>query len=154
MDFALFIVACLTSINIQVTSPKADTLHQQGIEGVVYRKGGNRMPAPNRRPPAPAGAVSTVYIYELTNDSQTLRQGTTPYYRAIYTRFVCQVDTDSSGNFHVSLPPGNYSIFTKKGDLFYASQRDEKNNIAPVTVSPGKMSRVQCSVESDHKPLY
>jgi hypothetical protein len=65
-----------------------------------------------------------------------------------------QVDTDDKGHFKVLLPVGLYSIFTKKGDLFYASRRDEKNNLAPAEVLSGKMTKVECSVESDHKPVY
>ena len=62
--------------------------------------------------------------------------------------------TDEKGNFNIPLPPGTYSVFTKKGNLFYATRRDEQNNIAPVKVLPGKMTRVDCSVESNQKVLY
>jgi hypothetical protein len=65
-----------------------------------------------------------------------------------------QANTDDKGNFSILLPPGTYSVFTKKGDLFYATRRDEKNNIAPVKVLPRKMTRVDCKVESDHKVVY
>jgi hypothetical protein len=75
-------------------------------------------------------------------------------YRSVQTPLVRQTDTDDSGHFRILLPPGTYSVFTKKGSLFYATRRDEKNNIAPVEVLPGKMTRVDCSVESDHAAVY
>jgi hypothetical protein len=114
------------------------------------------------------GVKATVCIFELTSDNQVVRKGgaspgaggggssggSSPYYQAVLTHLIRQVDTDDKGYFQVALPPGTYSVFTKKGDLFYASQRDEKNNIAPVKVSPGKITRIQCSVESDHKVVY
>ena len=125
----------------------------QGIEGTVFGKGGNLMPAPNRKPSVPKNGIrATIYIYELTNISQVDRTGQSPYYPAIHTRLIQQADTDDKGHFKVLLPAGSYSIFTKKGDLFYASRRDEKNNIAPVEVLPGKMTKVDCSVESGHQP--
>jgi hypothetical protein len=127
----------------------------QGIEGTVYRVGGNRMPAPNSRPSAsPKGVRAVLYVYELTNISQVDRVGQAPYYQAIHTKLIQQAKTDDKGHFKVSLAAGLYSVFTKKGDLFYASTRDEKNNLAPVEVLPGKMTKVDCSVESDQKPVY
>jgi hypothetical protein len=130
-----------------------DTLHQ-GIEGTVIRVGGNHMPDPHHPAGPPAGVRSTVYIFELTNIGQVIRQGSSPYYSSIGTRFVQQAETDEKGHFRAGLPPGTYSLFTKKGDLYYASRMDDKNNIAPVEVIPGKMTPVECRVESDHKAVY
>jgi hypothetical protein len=130
---------------------------QQGITGTVRNVSGNHMPAPNRRPQNPgitAGVKATVCVFELTNLSQVIQLGSSPYYRAVSTRLVRRTETDSTGNFSIPLPPGIYSVFTQKGDLFFATRRDEKNNIAPVEVKPGKMTRVECSVESDHKGIY
>jgi len=139
-----------------------------GISGTVYRLSGNHMPAPNRHPHlsgdtgrtsgARSGVKATVCIFPLTADNQVIRPAGTgsssPYYKAVLTHLIRQVDTDDKGYFQVALPPGTYSVFTKNGDLFYATQRDEKNNIAPVKVLPGKITRIQCSVESDHKVVY
>ncbi len=120
------------------------------------------------------GVKATVCIFELTSDSQVVRPTGSgpggasrsgpgsanrsgpgsPYYKAILTHLIRQVDTDDKGFFQVALPPGTYSVFTKKNDLFYATQRDENNNIAPVKVLPGKITRIQCSVESDHSVVY
>jgi hypothetical protein len=156
MDFsALIIVAVLTVCPCGVPSQTS------GIEGKVYLVSGNRMPSPPRRPgdtirPSAEGpgVKGTVCVYELTNDSQVIRQGTSPYCQAVHTRLVRQVDTDDMGNFNIPLPPGTYSVFTKKGNLFYATRRDEQNNIAPVKVLPGKMTRIDCSVESNQKVVY
>jgi len=139
---------------------------ESGISGTVYRLSGNHMPAPNRRPrpivdSARPGVKATVCIFELTSDNQVVRAGSgnsgtsnSPYYQAVLTHLIRQIETDDQGHFQVVLPPGTYSVFTKKGNLFYATQRDEKNNIAPVKVLPGKITRIQCSVESDHKVVY
>jgi hypothetical protein len=147
--------------------PNRDLFQQSGIEGKVLLVSGNRMPSksPGRRsdsisaagrPPdaAAPGVASIVCVFELTNDSQVVRQGISPYCQAVHTRLIRQTDTDDKGNFSILLSPGTYSVFTRKGDLFYATRRDEKNNIAPVEVTPGKMTRVNCSVESDHKVVY
>jgi hypothetical protein len=133
---------------------------RSGIRGTVYSIGGNHMPAPNRRridsgatKYPPHGVKATVCIYSLTSDSQVVHADPT-HYRAVLTPLISCIETDEKGQFQVFLPPGTYSVFTKKGELFYASRRDEKNHIAPVEVLPGKMTWVSCSVESDHKAVY
>ncbi|MES1160013.1 MAG: carboxypeptidase regulatory-like domain-containing protein [Bacteroidota bacterium] len=133
--------------------PKA-AADDQGIEGIVYPVSGNRMPSPDRKTAPPRGIKSTVYVFERTNINQVTRQGQTSYYLVINTKLVKQADTDDSGYFKISLPPGTYSIFTRKGDLFYASRRDEKNNIAPVEVLPGKFTKVDCKIEGERKAVY
>jgi hypothetical protein len=144
---------------------------QSGIQGRLILVAGNRMPAPPRHPrdmvgrpgdtvglPGDTvgrpGVKGTVCVFELTNDRQVTRQGTSPYCEAVHTKMICQADTDDKGNFRIPLPPGTYSVFTRKGNLFYATRRDEKNNIAPVRVLPGTMTRIDLSVESDQKVLY
>jgi hypothetical protein len=112
------------------------------------------MPSPHYHPGPPAGVKATICVFDLTNDNQTKKTGRPGLYSEIQTRLIRQIDTDDSGHFRIELPPGNYSVLTKKGNLFYATRRDEKNNIAPVEVLPGKMTRVECSVESDHTAVY
>jgi hypothetical protein len=135
-------------------------ISDEGIEGIVYPVSGNHMPSPDRKPgppgsrSGPRGIKSTVYVFELTNSSQVTRQGQSSYYPVINTKLVKQADTDDTGYFRIKLPPGFYSVFTRKGDLFYASRRDEKNNIAPVEVVAGKFTRIDCKIEGDRKPVY
>jgi hypothetical protein len=127
-----------------------------GIEGLVTSVSGNRMPSPSLKPgPHPGtGVRSTVCVFRLTNTSQATRQGQSAWYTAVGTELVAQADTDEKGRFVVMLPPGQYSVFTRKGDLYYASRMDEKNNISPVQVLPGKMTKLECRVESVHKAVY
>jgi hypothetical protein len=181
MDFQGLIMAiCLASFPIPGSLSRhnvfqATAIFQaSGIEGRVYQLSGNQMPSPRRHGPPPGfpsaadspsvasptpkskgtGVTGTVCVFELTNDTQVVRQGTSPYCQTVHTRLIRQANTDDKGNFSILLPPGTYSVFTKKGDLFYATRRDEKNNIAPVEVLPGKMTRVDCRVESAHKVIY
>jgi hypothetical protein len=167
MDFsALIILAALAATPVPhsthaILQSAGMRAQNSGIEGKVYQLSGNRMPSPPRHPgdtirrsPEGPGVKGTVCVFELTNDSQVSRQGTSPWCEAVHTRLIRQVDTDDKGNFKIQLPPGTYSVFTKKDNLFYAGRRDEQNNIAPVKVLPGKMTRVDCSVESNQKVVY
>jgi len=154
MDFRAFIIkGCVALCAVLPVYPIAP-LQQQGIEGVARRITGNRMPSPKYHPGPPAGTHTTICIFALTNQNQVTNAGPAGLYSAVHTNLVRQEDTDDSGHFRILLPPGTYSVFTKKGQLFYATRRDEKNNIAPVEVLPGKITRVDCSVESEHTAVY
>lgn len=144
MDFQGVIVVCCLALAFQI----------QGIEGTARRPAGNHMPSPRHHPGLPAGTRATICVFALANDSQATHAGAPGLYSSVHTRLIRQLETDDSGRFRIQLPPGTYSVFTKKGKLFYATRRDEKNNIAPVEVLPGKMTRVDCSVESDHRVVY
>jgi hypothetical protein len=164
MDFSAFIIVFAQAFpapSARPSFPPGMRAQQSGIQGKVYLLYGNRMPSPPRRPgdtirysSEGPGVKGTVCVFALTNDSDIVRKGTSPWCEAVHTRLIRQVDTDDKGNFAILLPPGTYSVFTKKDNLFYASRRDQWNNIAPVKVLPGKMTRVDCSVESNQKVVY
>jgi len=136
-------------------SPKDTTCPgNQGIKGVVRMASGNQMPAPGvKRGPLPS-VKAQVYVFELTNISQVVRKGSSPYYSAVHTRLVTVVDTDSTGHFCVCLPEGRYSLFTRSGEWYFASRRDVDNNLAPAEVSKGKMTQVECHIEGSRPPVY
>ena len=120
-----------------------------GIEGYIFKISGNRMPSPNSKLSPPKGIPAMLYIYEQTNLNQLTRVNETAFYRDISTRLVRTTESDASGYFSVSLPPGQYSLFTKKDALFYANYFDGKNNVAPVKVVSGKVTQVNVNVDYD-----
>jgi hypothetical protein len=151
-----YLLACLAVFGLLLRNGSAfaqDSL-RQGIAGTVYRVGGNHMPDPHHPARPPAGVRAAVYVFELTNISQVVRQGSSPYYPSVRTRLIGQTESDDKGHFQLWLAPGFYSLFTKKGNLYYGSRMDEKNDIAPVKVLPGKVTSVECRVESAHKVVY
>jgi hypothetical protein len=125
---------------------------RQGIEGHIYRVQGNQMPSPDIKPSAPPPLQTTLYIYELTNRSQALPAGEASFYRLIRTKLVKTVQSDKKGHFKVRLQPGQYSLFIKKDDLFYANISDDKDNLAPVTVSAGKYTTID--IKGDWGAVY
>src|ERR1700759_5366615 len=94
-------------------------LQNQGIQGTARRPAGNRMPSPKYHPGPLPGVHATICVFTLTTENQTTSAGTAGLYSAVHTRLVRQIDTDDSGRFSILLPPGTYSVFTKKGQLFY-----------------------------------
>lgn len=126
---------------------------KEGIKGYVYLVKGNQMPSPGEPLPAKNPLSTTLYIYELTNVNQVTRsEPHAPFYSAIQTKLIKQVESNKKGYFKVKLPPGQYSIFVKKGNLFYANLFDDKNNIAPIKVEKGKFAEVE--VRADYDAVY
>jgi hypothetical protein len=113
-----------------------------GIKGHVYLVTGNQMPSPDQMPSQPKGIKTTLYIYSLTNINEVSREGNSPFFKSISTEPVKEVQTDENGFFKIKLKPGVYSLFVKKGALFYSSQFDEKNNIHPIEVKKGNTTEV------------
>ena len=120
-----------------------------GIEGYMFLISGNRMPSPDAKLSPPKGVKAVLYIYELTSLAQVTRQGESAFYTSIHTRLVQSVTSDDKGYFFVSLPPGEYSLFTKKDALFYANNFDGSNHIAPVKVVSHKVTQVNVNIDYD-----
>jgi len=136
------------SLPVLLTSAYAQG-KKTGIEGYIFRISGNRMPSPDVNLSPPKGEKAVLYIYELTSLSQVTRQGESAFYSSIRTRLVRSVSSDERGYFFVSLPPGEYSLFTKKDALFYANNFDGNNHIAPVKVVAQKVSQVNVNIDYD-----
>jgi hypothetical protein len=116
---------------------------KQGIQGQILWEAGNQMPSPDAPPSSGRrGVERTVYIYELTNSSQTTSQDGV-FHTAIQTKLITQVKTDANGNFAVQLKPGRYSLFTKEEKGLYANLFDGEMNIFPVEVKEGEVTTVE-----------
>jgi hypothetical protein len=140
----LIIISC-SSLQVKKSTP----LINQGVEGYIYFISGNQMPSPNRKPSSPKGIKTTLYIYQLTNINQLTRQGQSVFYTAVHTKLITKVESDTTGYFKVQLASGSYSLFTKKEALFYASIFDKDNNIAPVQVFAGKITKAEVRIDYD-----
>lgn len=115
---------------------------EQGIAGKVLWQAGNQMPSPDVPPSKGRGVQRTLYIYELTNNTQA-KTINGVFHTDIQTKLVTQIETDANGNFAVSLEPGKYSLFTKEEKGLYANLFDDKNNIFPVEVKEGQVTNVE-----------
>lgn len=141
--YALTITACSPLKN-----KRSPNMAQQSIEGFVYNIVGNHMPSPNFPVQSQIGVLTTIYIYEATNIKDVSRKGNSAFYLTINKKIVTTIQSDSTGYFAVALPVGNYSLFTKIGNLFYANAFDIENNIALVKVEPGKITKTVIKIDA------
>jgi hypothetical protein len=127
-------------------------IKKQGIEGYLHNVSGNQMPSPDIKPSPPKGVKGSIYVYQLTNINQAVKKPGSSFYSSVSTRLVKRVESNSKGYFSVTLPVGKYSLFIKKDTVLYANRFDSQNNIAPVEVKAGKMTKVD--VRMDHNAVY
>jgi hypothetical protein len=153
MNKILFYVLGVLSVAVSCSFCKIKnsiaTTGQQGIEGYIYFISGNQMPSPHKKRTPSKGIKTTLYIYQLTNINQVTRQEQSAFYSSVNTKLIAKTESDSSGYFKVQLPPGRYSLFTKKGALFYSNIFDKENNITPAEVLAGKLTRVAINIDYD-----
>jgi hypothetical protein len=144
----IFCFASTISACSPLKNKRSPNMTQQNIEGFVYKIIGNHMPSPNFPAQSPIGVLTTIYIYEATNIKDVSRKGNSAFYLKINKKLVTTILSDSTGYFAVALPVGNYSLFTKIGNLFYANAFDMENNIALVRVEPGKITKTVIKIDA------
>jgi hypothetical protein len=145
----IFFIGSLLSLSCGNSRQLNDQKIQQGLEGIVQMVSGDRMPSPDLPPAEPSGYATTVYIHQLTEMSQLRKMNKTGLYTTIPTTLVDSVTTDSSGHFAVELPPGEYSVFVKYENGFYANWFNEKNQIGPAVVQEKKLTRLKLLISAD-----
>jgi hypothetical protein len=120
---------------------------KQGIEGNIYIKQGNQMPAPGQKTKPGKPTICTVFIYQLTKREQTTETGT--HYSNIQTKLIAQCQSNAGGYYSVALPVGNYSVFISDNGLLYANSYDGKGNINPVKIVADSLTRKDIVVSSN-----
>ncbi len=124
----------------------------QGIEGFVYTISGNQMPAPNIQPLPTQPLSDTIYIFELTNITNTSKLSESGFYTAVNSKLLAKTVSNKKGYFILSLPTGDYSVFLKVKGFFYANTFDAKNNIAPVKVNNNSITKID--IKQDAYAIY
>lgn len=126
------------------TNQKSNTMEiKQGLRGHVRELIGNQMPGPDRKPAAPQGVATTLFVFEETRIDQVEAAENVAFYKKIHTPLVDSVRTDTSGFFQIALPVGTYSLFTKVEGLYYANSFDTANRIHPVVVKENEVLELQ-----------
>lgn len=145
----IFFIGSLLSLSCGNSRQLNDQKIQQGLEGVVQMVSGDRMPSPDIPLAEPTGYLTTVYIHRLTELSQLRKMNKAGLFATIPTPLVASVTTDSSGHFAVELPTGEYSVFVKYENGFYANWFNEKNQIGPALVQEKKLTRLKLLISAD-----
>jgi hypothetical protein len=105
-----------------------------GVAGTLLKKDGNCMPMIGSSNTScrtyPVSRTIMIYDYTTTNEVD----GWGPLYKSVHSKLIAQCKADQDGFFQVVVDPGNYSIFIKENDSFYANSFDGLGGIHPITV--------------------
>ncbi|MBX2843555.1 MAG: carboxypeptidase regulatory-like domain-containing protein [Flammeovirgaceae bacterium] len=122
----------------------------QGISGKVLWFEGNLMPGPDKKIPGGKPIEKEILIYELTNRNQTDFDG--QFFSNIKTQLISQIKSDEKGQFKISLPIGNFSLFVKEKEGLFANSFDGNGNINPIGVKEGEFTLL--TIKIDYKAAY
>jgi len=138
--FSLLIIL----FSIMSCSGTKQNSQDQGIQGIVLWFEGNQMPGFDREPDPGEGIEREIHIYELTKHNQGASVGL--FYTSVNTRLIAVAKSNNNGEFEISLPPGQYSLFVKEESGLFANIFDMDNNINPVQVNSGQFTKITLHV--------
>jgi hypothetical protein len=122
---------------------------KQGICGKVVWVSGNQMPGVNKKPEA-RPIQREIHIYEPVDASSLeLANG---LYKEIKGTLVKVISTEKDGTFRAALPPGEYSLFVKEPDGFFANQFDSRSRVNVISVNRRKFTNMLIRV--NYKAFY
>jgi len=111
---------------------------EQGIYGRVEFWEGDFMPVV--LPDEPSGTVTPVkrkiFFFEKTTFNDVVQEGYGAFYSEIKTNLMATAESGTDGRYEISLPPGDYSVFVRENDLYYANGSNGDGYIWMVTVPP------------------
>ncbi len=150
----LLLATLLCSCSVKIQNGKEI---KQGIAGRVLFWEGDFMPMIGKEGSEPKGwngenddrkkpVVRQVFIHELTSMKVLKKGDRVLFYREIPTKLVAETWTDSTGNFAVSLPVGEYSVFIREDSLFHATGADGVGNLWPVEVKKDSVTETQLNI--------
>lgn len=122
----------------------------QGIKGKVVWVSGNQMPGPGRKATEATGIKREILIYEPTLMNEAVRNGS--LYSEIRTKIVTQTTSKEDGSFRIKLPPGEYSVFIRENEGYFANLFDGKGRINIIEVKRGQFSEV--TIRVDYQAAY
>lgn len=147
---SIFLYAAILLVASSCMMKKNSNAITQGISGQITFAEGNMMPGPGKKD-APTGVQRKVYIYAVAKPADAV--GEAPLYKSIRTALIATVKSDTAGFYTCSLKPGKYSIFTEEeGPQYFSGLSNEKAELSPVEVQPGKVSVYNILV--NYKAVY
>ena len=78
------------------------------------------------------GIQREIYIHEVTTIEKENHTG--PFFNKVNSALVKTIQSKPDGSFKIKLPPGEYSVFVKEPNGFFANLIESDGKINPVSV--------------------
>lgn len=143
LSISFIMAACQSSKN----TSSADS-GKSGIKGTVLWVTGNQMPriSPDGSSATPKhkGVKRTIEFHKPLKMADL--SGSAPLFEKPGSSPIATTTSDEDGNFQISLPAGNYSVFTVEEKGWFANSFNTQNEINVITVEEGKFTEVEIKV--------
>lgn len=114
----------------------------QGVSGLVLRLQGDQMPTVGGNRPSEPEPVSTdVWVFSGRIQSKGPRWSVAEASK--HSNLVSRVRSNQQGQFFVSLPPGEYTLFAKYGSDLYLNSFSGDGSYTSVQVAQGKVTKTR-----------
>jgi hypothetical protein len=123
---------------------------RQGIRGEVFWVSGNQMPGPGKPAAPQLGIQREIYIHKVTTIEKENQTG--PFFSEVKSEFVTKILSKPDGSFKVKLPPGEYSVFVKEPNGFFANLVESDGRINPVNIPLKRF--IWMSITIDYEAAY
>ena len=143
--FVLMLSACANS-NMTANNKQV----RQGVTGQVLWLEGNLMPGPGRNTTQGEPVVREIYFYNPVKMKDL--KGSGNLYEEVPGEAVAVATSDTEGNFSVKLKPGQYSVFTKEPQGYFASSFNGEGVVNPVKVQENEITEM--NIKINYKAVY
>lgn len=133
-----------------IIAPVTTFAQRQGIRGEVLWISGNQMPGPGKTVSPKLGIQREIYVYKLTTIEKEGHTG--PFFNEIKSPLITKGLSKTDGSFKVKLDPGEYSVFVKEPNGFFANLVESDGKINPVTVPLKRF--VWMTITIDYEAAY
>lgn len=133
-----------------LSAPPTGYGQRQGIRGEIFWLGGNQMPGPGRVVAPKLGIQREIFIHKVTTVDKENQVG--PFFTQVKTELVTKATSKADGSFKVKLPPGEYSVFVKEPQGFFANLIDKDGKINPIVVQAKRYSWLTITI--DYEAAY
>lgn len=113
----------------------------QGVSGLVVLLQGNQMPTVGSNRSTPEPVSTDVWVFSGRIQAKGPRWAVAEASR--HSNLVARVRSDAQGEFFVSLPPGEYTLFAQYGSNLYLNSFLGDGSYASVQVTQGKVTKTR-----------
>jgi len=123
---------------------------KQGVTGRVLWLSGNLMPGPGSKP-SQGKPIEREILFYAPVKMQDLSSAN-GLYKSVPTALEATVRSDEEGQFSVSLPVGQYSVFVKEPEGYFANSFNGDGFVNLVTVAQDSISEM--TIKVNYRAVY
>ena len=119
---------------------------EQGVRGQVRWFQGNMMPSIGGDTPNGKAVEREIYFCQPLKLSELQRDESNTLFLGVAELAIKHTTSDAEGNYKIELAPGEYSVFTKEENGFYANQFNGEGYVNIVKVEKDEITTLDIKI--------